>query len=1231
MSNTNELFPVVREEIDFETLMAQAMQVLNTCSGQYWTDMAEHDPGITLLEAQGYGVADLAYRQTRPLTDLLTPENPAEGEGLFPVEFGPLQSLTCGPISEDDYRRALLDLRSSDAEDGYFLFLNAQLIREPEAERYEYWYDTEHREYSFVQPSSADGAVSMTLLGNYHLYLVPSRDTLLTPQATEAAQAILDAFLLNNRNLGESVSRVIWLVPEDLTLKLVVELEDNIGTNSNIAAILADIYKVAENYVTPAVRHVSTEQLQAEGIRSEEIYQGPWLQYGWIPELPSQIDGTTPATVNLSGLVSVLQDVVGVKGIRELQTIHLGFPVSTRWQWIASRPGVYPRLWGSDPLAVLADGEIVTLLACGDVPLTAPRAEIAAELEIPTLIHNQPPGIPSGRWRNPGRYYPATDRVPPCYNLRVPAKTPPQSQLHQFLLVFEQLLADGCQQLALLPKLLAFQREGDLVWGHQWPFKDGSVSDEVHRTYRQALESYLAKSSNDRKQELSIIDFLLGYFNSQLAQEAFNQRADQFLASQQGFLSHHTELTYHRANIRVDKVSSLHRRIAARLGLGGAKVFDDNTRPDQLPFFLVEHRALMPLPPSSQYDSEQTPVFTNVTTNTGTRYLVLSAGEEWNVADLAVGQLIDLWLGYATSNALQIRGLMVKQVNQQDNSFWLDIDASIQLSRQLYAILTASSDQLAWQNSLVWLKDMTWPLVYDEDSSGLTADQKRLSCSPFPVMVRDEDSVTLSRPVTKGSGARQGTNLEVDIIEIDRIQNTMIVQKKSTDVFPADEELSSWSWYFTNERQATADRFSFINSVVFNQDLLLGLTSDPYATEAWVREMILAEVPSHTGVLIHWKPRWEFNQFATTYQNWLDSGSVLGDMSYDLMNLLALGQLPDGLLGIGTMFIATEAQQEIGLGDSIGGWNETYIENNSLFHVPCIGTVTLSVVTNNSVANGVDANRVTASVHNEDGLPVANAKVLFWADNGAIIESSGSTDDTGSVTMALNSFTPGISKVTAVFNDVSGIAEVTFVAPQALNATLTVNGHTFSANDGFPTTGFTQAAFQVQLTGENNSDYTWSASQPWVSVNDNGHVTFIAEPTGTTKTVRLLLVPKSGSGNNYAWTFTVNSWFLSAGDLAYTWSAAADFCASHSGYSQPTVQQLNGNANYNSGTRGTRGGLWSEWGALNNYSANFPGNSIYWSSDVNSTDSHYLVNLSSGGIEARPDVQAGYAVGRKPL
>lgn len=103
-----------------------------------------------------------------------------------------------------------------------------------------------------------------------------------------------------------------------------------------------------------------------------------------------------------------------------------------------------------------------------------------------------------------------------------------------------------------------------------------------------------------------------------------------------------------------------------------------------------------------------------------------------------------------------------------------------------------------------------------------------------------------------------------------------------------------------------------------------------------------------------------------------------------------------------------------------------------------------------------------------------------------------------------------------------------------------VNGCTFAKDAGFPTTGFTAAFFTLELDNGCAADYTWSANEPWVSV-DNGVVKFTAKGNGNE--VVITGKPKSGVGNRIEYKFKLKSWFTNMGNKTMTWGEANDACA----------------------------------------------------------------------------------------
>ena len=935
MSNENALFPHVRHAIDFETLLLRARSALKAYAGAIWSDMDEHDPGITLFEALCYNASDLAYRTSLPITDLLTPPPglQAPGGGIFPTAFGPQQALTCAPISEDDYRRAILDLHSTGTDDGDFYFVDASLRREPEEVQYRYWYNHDLREYSFVEPGPTHRSTELTLQGNYHLFVQPSRAT----QAdSSAAKAALEAFLLRHRNLCEAVSRVIWVEPDDITVKAVIELQDNLDTTTAIPAILAEIYTVIENYITAPVQRCSTQQLQARGLSNEAIYEGPELRHGWIPVLPPPTDFTRPITVNLARLVNHLLDVQGIKLIRSF-SVEDGVE-GEPWIW-ESRAGTYPRLWGERPLDVLASGTVIELFAHG-MKVTASAQEIAEQLPKQTFIRNIPDTMPYGRWRDPARYYPATHQLPPCYGLLQLPATPVQTQLHQFLLAFEQLLANGCEQLAMLPNLLSFERAlNDIVWGMQWPFAEPSVDSDVFRECIIALKRYLQACRHDMDKELSYVDYLLGYFGGAIAQRDFRVESNQFMHSQQAYLARVAELTYNRANVRVGVVSAMQQRIAARFGVGGAEIFSGTVPLDQLPFYLVEHRALLPARPDAAFDAPQTPADLALVTRGPVTYLTITlpAGSP---AALRIGQLVNL-LVTENEGTLPIRALMIALVDSDPPNgqrFFLDVSSNAQLQRNIARILDPAND-VVWENCDVWLEDMYYPVVYARDQSDLGDDQKRLTTSPqspYPTLVNVDDVIVLEASVAAFSGRTLAATLPPlrgVIVAMDMIANTYVVQRTEGGAFPPEDQLASYYWYREGDK-AASDRFSFAVSAVLPRDSLNEATTEPYSTNNWVTSMILEELPSNLALLVHWLPHDQFRNFSANYAHWQNGTGALGDASYNLLRTLTLGCLPSSLTGIGAMAIATEEQKSQVVGENGDEWHHDVITRNNLFFVP---------------------------------------------------------------------------------------------------------------------------------------------------------------------------------------------------------------------------------------------------------------------------------------------------------
>lgn len=193
---------------------------------------------------------------------------------------------------------------------------------------------------------------------------------------------------------------------------------------------------------------------------------------------------------------------------------------------------------------------------------------------------------------------------------------------------------------------------------------------------------------------------------------------------------------------------------------------------------------------------------------------------------------------------------------------------------------------------------------------------------------------------------------------------------------------------------------------------------------------------------------------------------------------------------------------------------------------------------------------------------------------------------------------------------------------------VSVNGYTFTPDAGFPKTGFKGAEFTLVLKDGDASDYTWKSDSSWVSVTTDGVVTFTDKGTGSRVTITG--TPKSGAGRNIEYSFTLQSWFINHGMQSYY--NAKQYCQNQQPeYTMPSVRQLGGSGNYNHGSRGKLGELWSEWGDVGGYEASEITSGGYWTSNVINTMPYYVM-LNNGITIASDNMDRGsFTICRRAL
>ncbi|EFE23521.1 bacterial group 1 Ig-like protein, partial [Edwardsiella tarda ATCC 23685] len=280
----------------------------------------------------------------------------------------------------------------------------------------------------------------------------------------------------------------------------------------------------------------------------------------------------------------------------------------------------------------------------------------------------------------------------------------------------------------------------------------------------------------------------------------------------------------------------------------------------------------------------------------------------------------------------------------------------------------------------------------------------------------------------------------------------------------------------------------------------------------------------------------------------------------------------------------------------------------------------LIVTQDNAKADGNAQNAVRARVTDANGNPLANQTVQFSADNGATLSvQQAASDADGYVTVTLTSLTAGPSHVSATLSNNNQASVITTFAPYDVLTGVLVNGKIFTVNEGFPSTGFIGAKFQLQINNDTarNSAYTWSSSAPgWVSISPTGEVQLTAEPA-TRQPVTLTATAKDG-GDTLTYHFDIRDWFISAGAWNYMSADDADaWCSTQgNGYQVPSYTRVtNTTFNLSPGYRDI-GGLWTEWGAMASYPASGLPSDQTWSKELRGSTQRYTTGLTTGYLYA---------------
>jgi hypothetical protein len=521
---------------DFNFLRREGIKHIEKLSGSIWTDYNTHDPGITLLEALCYAITDLAYRTKSDMKNLLAPAKP-DADSWKNIFYTARQILPGNPVTLKDYRKMLIDIVgvrnawitiSEDCEVPVYIdYEKAKIIIDPwEA----YWNDTadpktkpkpdtelcnDTQAVKFKLAFNPPGKI-VELNGLYKIIIEFEEDIIEKKEKERIRQKVLRK-LHRHRSLCEDYLSVTGAEYKDFFLSTDVILKEEADAD----LVLAQICFRVQNYFTPNYKFYSLEELLEKGTYAEDIFEGPFLEHGFIPD--EDVEKTDFfRDMRLSDIINNVADIDGVIALKTFK-VHDDLEgtddtddhcVNEQYfdEWIAGMKN--ENLIGRLNIKDIVEKEnapdiekvLVNLFKAGNrVKINTDRfSKLLKDLKAFNRNnklngHSKDFPVPVGENMELDNFYPVQYELPETYKvgkdglpMREGNKRLVQAlQLKGYLTVFEQLFLNYVSQLGNLNQIFSFNETTTSYPAGKIVEKDNSLSPHLKENIAGYLHIYV--------------------------------------------------------------------------------------------------------------------------------------------------------------------------------------------------------------------------------------------------------------------------------------------------------------------------------------------------------------------------------------------------------------------------------------------------------------------------------------------------------------------------------------------------------------------------------------------------------------------------------------------------------------------------------------------------------------------------------------------------------------------
>jgi hypothetical protein len=512
---------------DYFWLKREGIRHIEKLAGKIWTDYNAPDPGITMLEMMCFALADLGYRCSFPLPDLLAPDpaGPSETNKSFHTAR---EILPCNPVTLNDFRKLLIDVAG--VQNAWLEFKeNEKPIHC--ADEPTIFINCKDEKLSLQ--STKKGVLN--LKGLYRLEILFEEDINADVVLKNQVKAEVWSRAQAHRDLCEDFCPEIKEIGyEDISICLEIE----VLPQANVHAVLAQIWYEVGIFLNPQLHFYTLEELLDGGQSVESIFDGPILDHGFMDEEELEASHRKDR-IYASDLYNIIMDIPGVRHIRKLELTNYdaqGQIVSQGQKWqlnLAASDCSVPRIDPARSAVVFYKGELPFITNPEKVESLRTDLEISGKARRPGKKAYDLP-IPEGNYRNPGEYHPFTYDLPMVYGVGeagLPANAPEERiaqarQLKAYLLFFEQILANYFSQLAGIRHLYRWsEAEGNTDFPtYFYQALSNSEIKEVESLYFDSgnlgnrLDELVENPAERLERRNRFLDHLMARFSEQMAE-----------------------------------------------------------------------------------------------------------------------------------------------------------------------------------------------------------------------------------------------------------------------------------------------------------------------------------------------------------------------------------------------------------------------------------------------------------------------------------------------------------------------------------------------------------------------------------------------------------------------------------------------------------------------------------------------------------------------------------------